>query len=267
MSNQFSTNQDMWTASGDKVLYVGTSLGQHIVRAIFEHDPDREPSFGDPYLIMESQLFTEEPTVETSPQAQRLAADITQLKIDRENLQKEVSKLNTEKRAFESAKSKIEIYGDVVNAIDLLEGRITHIVEHGNNYWGPNIKSVDDIGNGSYDDQYHAVYLSFDRNTKKFNWIAKQGRGYDQMVTPCKSYEEAKEVAQKIFTPEFARAKHQSRLEDVDKLIRRADLIGMVIPEDVATHREQLAQVEAAKDREAAQVQLQELQKKLGVIA
>ena len=253
----FEPDQTVYLPDGREAIYVMQNGDQHLVRVVreVEGSHDEPPySYPDDKITAAQKVYASAP-VEVYDE--RIAArHATLLELDAEMIAKrqEIADAGRNKAAMEKAAAK---YPCIQQALDFIEGRITHVVVH--DYGGARIQTLKeafedvDTWGGRRDHQGMKLLNLFgtDKQGRSVAWGVNQyrdGSGSDhKQIWPATSEDAARAIVQKLLDEalEQWRADQRPSLSIGDTLDRNPWLEA---PADWAAHIEaQKAEQRAAK--------------------
>jgi hypothetical protein len=125
---EFQPRQTVYLPTGQEAEYVAMIDGQHAVRIIYDVDSngyDEPPySYPDDRVTITHQVFAKPPVERFDGQVLAMQAKRDELAREVAELRNEVSQIERNKKMQKAA----EKYPEIQDALDFIEGRITHIV-------------------------------------------------------------------------------------------------------------------------------------------
>lgn len=246
-----------WTERGNKAVYAGEVEGQHFVRLLMVSDDcgDGEEWPSD-RLTPVPRVFPSEPAEVLSPvlaETQKRLAD----------LQTQVGKKNAELREAEKkiieARKAAEKYPDIRTALDMIEGRITHVVVQ--KYGSPRIETLDEVLKDRMDryDGGRLKLICLYGDPERRDWRIhdySDGSGSSTRIIPARGLEDAQRIVRELFAAAVDKWRSSSR-KDVHMVTKFRNCgVDLDWPDDVV-------EAAAAAERAARDSRIAEAQKKL----
>jgi hypothetical protein len=140
----FQPRQTVYLPNGQEAEYVAMIDGQHAVRIIYDVEGngyDEPPySYPDDRVTITHQVFAKAPVERFDAQVLAMQAKHAELAREVAELRNEVSQIERNRKAMQKAAEK---YPEIQDALDFVEGRITHVVQRPS-YGGVRVLSVKD---------------------------------------------------------------------------------------------------------------------------
>lgn len=118
----FTSGQTVYTENGQECIYVANSLGDHIIRQVFDYE-NHEPHYGKPIVVT---------TVFNEPPVPRLNAQVVELEEKLATKRKELTDLNRQlldiNRDQKERMDRLKQHESLKRLDDFLAGKITHMV-------------------------------------------------------------------------------------------------------------------------------------------
>lgn len=233
----FQPNQTVYLPDGREAVYVTQHNGTHLVRLVY-HAPG---SYDEPPYDYPSDIVTGAQTVYAEPPVEVWDAQVTAKReqvreLDRELTAKrqEIADAAKNKAAMEKAAAK---YPCIQQALDFIEGRITHVVQW-SGYGAATIHEMPDAfaqidswhGRKKHEGMKLLSLFGTDERGRSVGWGLHQYRdgsgGGTTQIWPFKSEDEARALVQKLLDDALAawrsgderwRVGHISVKETLDK--------------------------------------------------
>jgi hypothetical protein len=130
--NAFAADQTVYLPDGREAVYVTHHNGTHLVRVLY----DVPGSYDEPPYSYPSETVTAVAQVFAAPPVERYDEAIAEKKKAVDALRQQAADLHAQMREIERNKTQMEKaaakYPDIQDALDFIEGRITHVVKWGN---------------------------------------------------------------------------------------------------------------------------------------
>jgi hypothetical protein len=140
----FQSDQTVYLPDGREAVYVASIGGQHAVRVVYDVPSDdyNEPpySFPDDKMTMAAQVFARPPVERYDEVIAEKQKAVDALRKQAADLHAEMRDAERNKTAMVKAAAK---YPDLADALDFIEGRITHVVQW-SGYGGAVIVTIKD---------------------------------------------------------------------------------------------------------------------------
>lgn len=237
--SEFKQGDEVYDEHGASAIYVGRTAYGHAVQRIYEPEHGDEPHVGS--VVEWSHAFSKPPVPKLVAEVQALNDQVDQKKAELALLQANVRSLEEEMR---NRRERIKQHEKLQLLDEFIQGKITHFVVTPS-YGARHISTAEEMLKSSEDDGWYRAkkmrLLSlYGGSQGDLTWaIAAYSDGSGNsadVVTPCTSYEQAREELEKLTNESFARHRKDGFKEPwrLDALISAAQSIGMEVPADAA---------------------------------
>jgi len=212
--SDFQSGQSVYLPDGRKAEYVTKNGDHHLVRVIFDvpsNGYDEPPySYASDHITQTAQVFEQPPVERFDESIIEKQKAITALKKQAAELHAEIREIERSKTQIEKAAAK---YPDIADALDFIEGRITHIVKH--DYNGATIQTLteafEDVetwgGRRAFDGMKLLCLFGTDKQGKR-SWVLNQyrdGSGSSwTKIWPARSEDDARGKVQSLLDEALA---------------------------------------------------------------
>ena len=205
---------------------------------------------------IERTVYSTRPRPRRAGYLKKLEADISKAREELTTIRREHRE---EAEAFEAKSSRLKNLAPALERIeDFIDGRITHVVERAYASGDPEIRTLDETlkGNG-----YHSgpKLVSLFGDSDGLLWRVnryRNGSGSWTDIIPCRSPEEALDVARGMCTRVFATCLAENRAHALASTIAKATEYGFEIPSEAIAANEAYQQQRATEARAKAAMAL-----------
>jgi hypothetical protein len=229
----------VYLPNGMEADFIASVGDGYCVRPMCESEDDDEPTPGDPQIV--AQVFRDPPRTKYDGE---IAAKRAELEALNKSIREAKLEIGRAKDSREAALAEIGSASALTDMADFLAGRITH---YAIKIWGTvRIQTFAEAMKSSFEPERGPRLLSLFGDSKgNLSWqlnAYKDGSGIWFHVVPCRSEEEAKAAAQRMFDEQLKVSSSPSH-----DLLKSATTLGLTIPPDIAeaVERKRLESVRA----------------------